>query len=98
MKEQIYEEELRLDCYCGDPHDFVHFGLQRNKETWAGHDEIELELFISFMSYFGSLRKRIKKVFRLILSGRWEDEADVMLVGRDNLEKLRDFCDKCLKE
>ena len=98
MKQQIFDKEIRLECFCGDPFEFVHFGLQLHKtDPWLNNKANAPDLFITFHSFFGSFKERLKKALHFIFSRQWEEEADVILTGRDNLEKLRDFCDECLK-
>lgn len=90
MKQVLHDVEMRMDCYCGDPHDFIHLGFDVAKYDWPP------ELYLTFRVYHGGFIKRLKKAWHLLWAGWVERYPDVTSVGIDEIEKLRDFCDKCI--
>ena len=93
MKQTIFDEEIRLECSCGDPFEFVHFGFDGGRPS--GYEQPEL--YVQFRAWHGSFWRRLKEAVKLIRSGWTERYADCLSIGMDEVEKLRDFCNKCIE-
>ena len=95
MKQNTHDVELILRCVCNDPHHIIHLGF--DKETPSNHGgPWPPELYVSFRTFYGSIWRRIGKALRLLRSGWLDAYPDTEIVGLDEVEALRAFCDECI--
>ena len=95
MKQKTHDIELILWCVCNDPHHIIHFGFDREQTSQHGAPWPP-ELYVSFRTYYGGIWKRIRRAWRLLWSGWLDAYPDTEIVGLDEVEALRAFCDDCI--
>lgn len=103
MKKRLYDDEIRLECYCGEADHFINFGYSHEEKSEKddlifGGYSFGPTLDIEFRVWNGSLKNRLREAWRLIWSGWKNGYADVETVGVDELVKLRDFLDRCIEK
>jgi|GEM_PF-7019777 len=97
MKQQLYDKELRLDCVCGEPWHFVHLGFLYPGGLYDEGLQKIPEMAFSMQLYHGSLWARIREAVRHVFRGWLTAESNSYFEGADEIAKLRDFLDGCLK-
>lgn len=99
MKQSLYDKELRLDCVCGEPHHFIYFGFNKSYKSSAwGIGEQLPELWVWTRYIKGTFWNRVKNAWCYIIKKSYTEECETELEGWDEIEKLRDFLNECLKE
>ena len=88
-------KDLRLDCDCQDPFCFVCLRWEKEYTIKNTYPE---EITVFFQGFNGGLWQRIKTAMKLIFRGEWKQEANVCLIGPENLDKIKAWCNECLEE
>jgi len=89
--------ELRLQCHCGDPWDFLLFELEPEvndpeSARWPA------EFYIRGHFYHGTFWKRVKNAIKYVIRAEYRAQIDTLFLGKTPIEKLHEFTGKCLKE
>lgn len=88
--------ELRLQCDCQNPYEFLWVGLDL-QPPWTGKKDVP-ELWFRGQFYHGKLKQRIKNAWKYILRGEYRASLDFVFFGREHIQKLHDFTTRCLQE